>query len=320
MPEAPELKGIFAPLTTPFDTSDRLSLADLRANLERYNRTRLAGYVPAGSTGEAILLSLAETEELWTAVAEAAGPGKILIAGTGAETTTESIARTRRAATLGFSYALVRTPHFFKAQMTPDALSRFYLRVAEASPIPILIYSVPQFTGIAVEAPLVARLAEHPNIAGIKESSGSVQRIAQIVAAVPASFRVLTGSCSTLLGALVVGASGGILALADVLPEACIDLYDAVLGGRIELARGLQQKLLPASEVLVSQSGVAGVKYALDRSGYYGGPVREPLRGPSAASRSAVERVLSELGVLSSASDEKRLQNPMRASPGAESA
>jgi 4-hydroxy-2-oxoglutarate aldolase len=302
MPDASDLKGIIPPLTTPFDSSDQLSIADLRANIEKYNRTRVSGYVATGSTGEAVLLSMAETEEIWSTVAEAAAPDKVLIAGTGAETTTETIARTRRAAALGFGYALVRTPHYYKSQMTPDALARFYLRVADASPIPTLIYSVPQFTGIVVEAPLVARLSEHPNIVGIKESSGSVQRAAEIVASTPRPFRLLVGNAATLLPALAVGASGAILGLSDALPEACVDLYEAALAGRMEEARHLQHRLLPASDAIGAQSGIPGIKYALDRLGYYGGPVREPLRSPSAAARSSIERVLAELGALASAS------------------
>ncbi|HVB33649.1 MAG TPA: dihydrodipicolinate synthase family protein [Patescibacteria group bacterium] len=301
MPDASVLKGIFLPLTTPFDSSGRLSVAHLRSNVEKYNRTRVAGYVAAGSTGEAILLSMAETEEIWSAVAETAAPDKILVAGTGVESTEETIERTRRAAALGYGFALVRTPHFYRSQMTVDVLARFYLRVADASPIPILIYSIPQFTGITVEAPLALRLAEHPNIAGIKDSSGSVQRITQIVSGAPPSFRVLPGAASTMLASLVVGAHGAILALADALPEACVDLYEAALAGRIEEARSLQQKLLPATEALVSQSGIAGTKYAMDRLGYYGGPVREPLREPGEAARAAIERVLTGMGALASA-------------------
>lgn len=296
MPESPALRGVFAPLTTPFDSADHVSLPRARENVARYNATRLAGYVVTGSTGEAILLSMAETEELWAAVIEAAGADKILVAGTAAETTTETIQRTRRAADLGFEVALVRTPHYYQSQMTPDALADFYRRVADASPIPILIYSIPQYTGITVEAPLVERLSEHPNIAGIKDSSGSVQRAAEMVRAARNDFRVLVGSASTFFAALMVGASGGILALADALPDACVDIYELSAGGKIVEARALQQRLLPASKTLVSRWGATGMKYALDRLGYYGGPVREPLRPLSGAARAEVDDVLAKFG------------------------
>jgi 4-hydroxy-2-oxoglutarate aldolase len=295
MPERRALQGVFAPLTTPFDSDDRLSLPRLRQNLERYNATRLAGYVVTGSTGEAILLSWAETEELWAAVVESADADKILIAGTAAETTKETILRTRRAADLGYEVALVRTPHYYQSQMTHDVLADFYRRVADASPIPILIYSIPQYTGITVEAPLVERLSEHPNIAGIKDSSGSVQRAMEMVSVARNNFRVLVGSASTFFAALMVGASGGILALADALPEECVELYELSSAGKIAKARALQERLIPASKALVSRWGATSMKYALDRLGYYGGPVREPLRPLGEDVRREIDELLAAI-------------------------
>lgn len=295
MPDSLALKGVFNPLTTPFDSTGRVSLARLRENLERYNRTGLAGYVATGSTGEAILLTLAETEAVWQAVAEGAATGRILIAGTAAESTGETIARTRRAAEFGYSVALVRTPHYFRARMTDAALERYYLSVADASPIPLLVYSIPQNTGITVEAPLVARLASHPNILGIKDSSGSVQRVAEMVRAVPERIQVLTGSASAIFPALMVGVAGGIMALADVLPEECVELYEAVVAGRYGEARRLQERILAASSLLVSRYGVPAIKYALDRLGYYGGPVREPLLPPSEDACREIDEALSAL-------------------------
>lgn len=297
MAEAPEMKGVFIPMTTPFDAEDHVSLLHLRDNVARYNRTRLAGYVATGSTGEAILLSRAETVELWEAVVEAAAVDKILVAGTAAESTKETITLTQRAAKLGYAVALVRTPHYYRPQMTPTALEEYYRRVADASPIPILIYSIPQYTGVTVEAPLVARLASHPNIIGIKDSSGSIKRAAELVAASPEGFYVLVGSASTFFQALASGASGGIMALADALPNECVELYEAAIAGRYPEARSLQEKILPASELLVSRHGVAGMKYALDRLGYFGGAVREPLRPVSEDVQGEIDKVLSTLGV-----------------------
>jgi 4-hydroxy-2-oxoglutarate aldolase len=295
MPEPRDLRGVFAPLTTPFDSDDHLSLPRLRQNLARYNSTRLAGYVITGSTGEAILLSLAETEELWAAVVEAAAAEKTLIAGTAAETTKDTILRTKRAADLGFDIALGRTPHYYQSQMTSDVLADYYRRVADASPIPILIYSIPQYTGITVEAPLVERLAGHPNIVGIKDSSGSVQRAAEMVSVAGNNFRVLVGSASTFFPALMVGASGGILALADALPEACVELYELSIAGKIAEARALQERLVPASKALVSRWGATSMKYALDRLGYYGGPVREPLRPLGEDARREIDELLAAI-------------------------
>ncbi len=297
MADAPELRGVFIPITTPFDADDHVSLLHLRQNLTRYNETKLAGYVATGSTGEAILLSRAETLEIWEAVVEASGADKILVAGTAAESTKETIALTQQAAQLGYEVALVRTPHYYRSQMTPVALEEYYRRVADASPIPILIYSIPQYTGITVEAPLVAQLANHPNIIGIKDSSGSVKRAAQMVAAAPDGFYVLVGSASTFFQALASGASGGIMALADALPNECVELYEAAVAGRYDEARHLQERILAASELLVSRHGVAGMKYALDQLGYFGGPVRKPLRTVSEDARREIDEVLFALGV-----------------------
>ena len=299
MRESPPRKfaGIYPALTTPFAADGSLALDRLRANLATYNRTRLRGYLVTGSTGESVLLSDDETERVWATAREAAAPEKILIAGTGTESTAETIERTSRAATLGYAAALVNTPHYFKPQMSAEALAGHFLRVADAAPIPILLYSVPQFTGIALEAPLVARLAEHPNIAGMKDSSGNVARIGEILAAVPPAFQLLVGSSSTLYPSLVLGAVGGILALACALPEECIELYETVRAGDSGRALALQQRLLAPSKTLVSHFGISGLKYALDRLGYYGGPTRPPLPPVDKAARREIDAVLATTSV-----------------------
>jgi len=288
-----ELRGIFPPLATPFASEGSVALDRLRENLAKYNRTGLAGYVITGSTGEAVLLRFDEIERIWATAREAAGAGKILIAGTALESTSETIVRTKRAAELGFRVALVRTPYYYKTQMTPEAEAEYFLRVADAARIPILIYSVPQFTGVALEAALVARLAQHPNILGIKESSGNVQRVTEIVASVPSRFQTLVGSASTLYASIAVGAVGGILALACVLPELCVELYEAAASGDRDHARALQHRLLEPAATIVSRLGIPGVKYAMDQRGYYGGPPRPPLLPLSETQKKEIEAALS---------------------------
>src|ERR1700736_3135466 len=214
-----DFSGVFAALTTPFAADDSVALADLKQNIQRYNATGLAGYAVQGSTGESVLLSRAEWDSVLVAAKEAAGPQKRLLAGTGVESTAETISRSKRAAELGYHAALVKTPYYYKPVYKPDVFIAHYRRVADASPILVLLYSVPQFTGISLEAPEVAVLAEHPNIIGIKESSGVVQRAAEILAAVPASFQLLLGSASMMFPSIVLGAVGSILALASALPE-----------------------------------------------------------------------------------------------------
>lgn len=272
-----DLSGIFPALTTPFGADGSVSLPGVKHNIQRYNQTGLAGYVAIGSTGESVLLTSAEVEGVLATVKESAAKGKILIAGTGAESTAETIVRTKRAAALGYDVALVKTPYYYKPSYKPEVLIKHYRHVADESPIPLLLYSVPQFTGVALEPPEVAVLAEHPNIIGIKESSGNVQRIAEIIAGVPASFQVLVGSASTVYPSLAIGARGAILALASALPEKCVELFELFRKGQHDRARVLQSILLRASKLVVSECGIAGVKCAMDQRGYHGGIPRLPL-------------------------------------------
>jgi 4-hydroxy-2-oxoglutarate aldolase len=288
-----KLHGVFPPLTTPFEADGSLAPQRMKENVARYNRAGVAGYVATGSTGEAVLLSGDELERTWAAVAEAAAPGRILIAGTGTDSTAETIARTNRAAALGFHVALVKTPYYFKPQMTPEALAEHFLRVADAARMPVLVYSVPQFTGVGVDAPLVARLSGHPNIIGIKESSGNIQLAAQIVLATPPEFQTLVGSGTTFFAALGMGAVGGILAIADIFPEMCVELYEAARAGAMAQARALQQALVAPTACIVGKLGVPGVKYAMDRLGCYGGPARAPFLPLTEAQKNEIEAELA---------------------------
>jgi len=269
--------GVFAALTTPYAQDGSVSLPDLKHNVQRYNETELAGYVALGSTGESVLLTRAEMDGILITVKEAATKGKKLLAGAGAESTAETIERTKRAAELGYDAALVKTPHYYKPAYKPEVLIAHYRRVADESPIPVMLYSIPQFTGIALGVAEAAALAEHPNIIGIKDSSGNVQGVAEIVAATPPAFQVLVGAAASVYPSLVIGARGAILALACALPEKCVAVFDLVRQGRHEEARELQSILLRASKLIVSEMGIAGVKFAMDQRGYRGGVPRLPL-------------------------------------------
>ena len=269
--------GIFPALTTPFEADGWVSLGGLKENIRRYNKTGLAGYVVLGSTGEAVMLLRAEEDAVLAAVKEVAAPGKLLIAGTGAESTAKTITSTKRAAALGYQAALVKTPHYYKPVYGPETYIRHYRAVADASPIPVLLYSVPAFTGVTLESPEILKLAEHPNIAGIKDSSGSVQRVGEVVSGAPADFQFLTGGAAVVYPALTMGASGAILALASALPEKFVELYELVQQGKHEQAKVLQLALATASKRIVSENGIAGVKYAMDLRGYHGGVPRLPL-------------------------------------------
>ena len=289
------LHGIFPPLATPFAPDGAIAPAELRDNIGRYNRIALAGYVLNGSTSESVLLRWEEIYRLWEAAKKAAAPGKILIAGTAAESTAETIEHTNRAASLGYDAALVRTPHFYKPQMKLDALSEFYLRVADASRIPVLVYSVPIFTNLQVEAPLIGLVAKHPNIIGMKDSSGDVEGVRKIIASAPKTFQTLVGSASTLFESLELGACGAILALANPFPELCVEIYEASRSGDSKNAHSLGQQLLAPVKMLGPQYGIPGLKYALDRLGYYGGPPRSPLLPLGDAAKAEIDAMLSNL-------------------------
>ena len=289
------LSGVFPALTTPYGTDGSVSTENLKHNIRKYNATCLAGYVAIGSTGESVLLSRKEIDGVLVAVKESAAPGKLLIAGTGAESTAETIDRTKRAAELGYQVALVKTPYYYKPMYKPEVLIAHYRRVADASPIPVMLYSVPQFTGIALEAPEVGVLAQHPNIIGIKESSGNVQRAAEMLAAVSPTFKLLVGSASMMFPSQVLGACGAILALASALPEQCVALFDAVRTGDFEKARELQSAILPASKLIVAQCGIPGVKYAMDQAGYRGGEPRLPLQPLHEDQKLAIRTLMAKM-------------------------
>lgn len=290
-----KLHGIFAPLTTPFAPDGGVAYTHLRENIARYNRTGLAGYVMNGSTSESVLLLWEEVYRVWETAKKAAGPEKILIAGTGAESTSETIEHTKRAAAIGFDAALVRTPSFYKPAINDELLAEHYVRVADASKIPVLIYSVPVFTHITVEASLIARVGTHPNIAGIKDSSGSVEGIAKIIAAAPKEFQALVGSAATLYDSLQRGAVGAVIAISDAFPEICVEIYEAHRAGDSARAGELQQKLMPASKILGPQYGIAGLKYAMDRLGYLGGLPRPPLLPVSPAGKREIDAMLAAM-------------------------
>jgi len=290
-----KIHGILAPLTTPFAADGSVALDKLRDNVARYNRAPLAGYVAIGSTGESVLLTSDEAGQIWKVIRESAAADKILIAGTGMESTAETIARCRAAAAIGYHAVLVKTPHYFKSGLTAEALEKHYRSVADASPVPVVLYHIPQNTGVSMSAELVARLATHPNIVGIKESSGNIPLLAEIVQSTPSDFQALAGSASAVLAALAVGAAGAILGLSCFLPEICSDIYTAWRAGDSAGARDIQLSVLPASRKIVAELGPAGVKYAMDRAGYFGGLPRPPLLPLTQAQKQTVEAALAPL-------------------------
>ncbi|HEY1470195.1 MAG TPA: dihydrodipicolinate synthase family protein [Candidatus Acidoferrum sp.] len=289
------INGIFPALATPFATDGTVSLSGVRQNIARYNQTAVAGYVVLGSTGESVMLSREEADSILVAAREAGVSEKLLIAGTGAESTAETIAKTKRAAALGYPVALVKTPYYYKPAYRAETYIQHYRAVADASPIPILLYSVPIFTGITLETPEIVELSQHPNIVGIKDSSGIIQRVAEVVGSAAKNFHVLTGGAAVVYPAVCVGARGAILALADALPEKCAELYHLSQSGQHDRAKALQLQLAQASKRILSEGSIAGLKYAMDLRGYQGGLPRLPLLPLKEDKKQAIAALISEL-------------------------
>jgi 4-hydroxy-2-oxoglutarate aldolase len=287
--------GIFTPIATPFRDDDTIDEAGLRRNVARWMDTPLHGLVVLGSSGEAPQLDDEEADRVVDLVREGVPVGRPLIAGTGRESTRATIAATRRAAAAGVDAVLVRTPAFFKPQMGVDAFVRHYTDVADAAPVPVLLYNVSAYTGVNLPPEAVERLAAHANIVGIKESGGDIGQIAEFLGRTPDDFTVLAGSATTFVHALCAGCHGGVLALAGILPEACVRLQALVSEGRLDAARALQRQLLPLARSVGSAHGVAGLKAALDLLGYVGGAPRSPLCPVAADTR---ERIRSQLAAL----------------------
>lgn len=290
------LDGVLPPIPTPF-IGDRVDVAAMASNVERWMATRIRGVVVLGSNGEAPLLDEAESDAAIAAVRERVPGDRLCLAGTGRESTTAAVRAARRAADLGADAVLVRTPSFFKPLLTHEAFVAHYTAVADASPVPVVLYNFTALTGVTLGLDAVAALAEHPNIIGMKESGSDLKFVTALVDRTPADFAVLAGSAPVLYASLLVGAAGGILALASVVPDLCVELYDAVRAGRLSEARDLQRRLTPLAGLVTSKHGVPGLKAAVSLLGFTGGDPRPPLRPAGPAAVAEIRQALDRLRV-----------------------
>jgi 4-hydroxy-2-oxoglutarate aldolase len=288
------LTGIFPPVTTPFKDGEVDTIA-LQQNLDRYMATGLAGIVVLGSNGEAPHLTDEEADRVVAAARERVPRGRPLIAGAGHYATSVTIAAVRAAARAGADVVLVKTPGYYKSQATPEFFIRYFTAVADASPVPVLLYNAIMFTGVALAPATTAKLAEHPNIIGIKETAPDIGAVADHVALTPPDFQVLVGSAPTLYASLCVGAVGGIVALACVLPDLCVRLHALVQEQRYHEALELQRRLTPLARSVTSVYGVGGLKAALDLAGFVGGEPRLPLVRPAPSGVETIKAQLAEL-------------------------
>lgn len=268
--------AVFPPMATPFADGE-VDRQAIGFNIERWVRAGVGGVVALGSNGEAPLLDEDESDRVLEAARDALPRNRLLMAGTGRESTRATIAAVRRAARIGADAVLVRTPSYYKGRMTPDAFVRHYTAVADASTVPVVLYNYPAVTGVNLAPETLGRLAEHPNIVGVKETGSDAAQVAAYIDAAPSNFSVIAGSAPTFYASLCLGASGGILAAACAVPELCVRLFGTFSDGRHQDARSLQRMLTPIARLVTVVYGVPGLKAAMDLAGYKGGEPRPPL-------------------------------------------
>ncbi len=293
------LSGVFPPIPTPFDADGNFLRDKLKSNIEKWNATGVHGYVVLGSNGEYVLLSEDEKCAVWETARAAIPREKTFFAGAGADSTHAALALVKHAARIGADAAMVVTPYYYKPQLNAAALIAHYRAIADASPIPIILYSVPAYTGLDLDAAIVIELAKHPNIVGIKDSAGNLGKYSEMIRAVRADFALISGTFGVFYPALCVGAKGCVTALGNIAPRACVELFDAFHAGNHARAKEIQLRLYASNAAVTSRWGVPGVKAALDLIGdYYGGPPRLPLRALGEEDKNALRKIMQEAGVL----------------------
>lgn len=292
-----KLAGVFAPITTPFDYLGNILFDKLAENIEKLNSSRLRGYLVLGTNGEFRSLSQGEQVEVIRQAVKAAAPDKIVMAGVGAESTRLSIELCRLAAGEGAHFGSLITPFFFAKKMTGPVLARHFLEVAEASPIPLLLYNNPGVTGVTIPAAVIKEVSSHPRLVGMKDSSpGNLSLYLQ--SARGKDFHLLAGSANFFFTGLLMGATGGVISLANAFPEVCVRLYDLGIAPGLTEGRELQLFLLKINQLVSGSFGVAGVKAAMDLAGFYGGPPRAPLASLEEGEKKKLAQDLKAAGLL----------------------
>ena len=291
-----KLQGIYPPIATPFDYKGDLYKIKVQHNVEKWNKTGLSGYCVSGSTGESVHLTTEEKIQMWEWVAQYADSSKLLIAGTGVESVRETVALTNQAATMGYKLAMVRTPHYYKNLINNTEAQKLYFRsVADQSKIPLMIYNWPQATNVDITTDAVAALSAHPNIIAIKESSGSLEKVMQMMRECKKGFQVLTGSAPTLAPHLAVGCVGAVLAFANAAPYATVTIWEAHRTREAAAALDWQNRIAKAAQLVTTKYGVPGLKHAMDVMGYYGGPPRLPLVPVKPEAKAEIEAAFADL-------------------------
>lgn len=292
-----DLGGVYPPIATPFDAEENILYDKLESNLRLWSKAPFRGYVVQGSNGEYVYLTKEERVEMVKRVRKLVPKEKLIIAGSGCESTKDTIEMTKGMAEVGADAVLVTTPCFYKSGMTNDAMVAHYTKVADSSPVPVILYSVPSNTGIDLAPEVVIKLADHPNIIGLKDSGGDISKIGNLVFKTKSSgFQILAGSASFLYPSITLGCVGGVCALANVLPQEVCLLYEMSLTGRHSEAQALQKRLIAPNAAVTRKFGVPGLKIAMDWFGFYGGPTRSPLQALTEGETADVKRMFTGSG------------------------
>jgi 4-hydroxy-2-oxoglutarate aldolase len=294
------LRGILLPTTTPFDADGQILSDAIRNNLRAWSTKGVIGFVVLGSTGERVHLDEREYLQVIETSRAAVSTDLAFIVGAGQQSTTGTINEIRQAAHAGADAVLVITPHYYRSAINSKTLVDYYTAVADASPVPLLLYSMPALTGIKIEPETIARLAQHPNIIGVKDSSNEIAAFAETLELCPPDFAVLTGNGTILFDALCAGATGGILAVGCVVPEVCVEILRAINAGETDRAAALQSRLTPLATAVTTKFGIGGLKAALDFAGFQGGHVRAPLPSPDESARGKIATLLEAVVVSAS--------------------
>lgn len=293
-------KGIYTPIITPFNEMEEIDYPKMAHNLDLWGKTGLDGIVVLGTNGEFPYINAEEKAELLRFVVNNFNRDKKVIAGTGCESTRDTIALCIEAAEAGTHAVLVLPPHYYKGSMNEEVLYDHYIETADNSPIPLLIYNMPKNTGINLSVKLVARLSQHPNIVGIKDTAGNIVQLAELVRDTVEGFSVFAGNAGYLLPALAIGAVGATAATANILPDMCCQLVQLFNAGKTREARCLQQRLLEPNSLVTFKYGIPALKAAMDMLGYQGGVPRRPLKPLPLREREIVKAALIECGALES--------------------
>ena len=286
--------GIFTPIVTPFTVNEEIDYKKMYHNLSKWSVTNLSGIVVLGSNGEFAYMAQDEKVSLVKNVINHFSKDKKIIVGTGCESTKETIELCKKVGDLGANAVLILPPHYYKGAMKDDILYGYYVEIANESPVPVFIYNMPGNTGINLSSSLVAKLSKHANITGIKDTSGNIIQISELVRDTDESFSVFAGNAGYLLPALSVGAQGATLALANIFPDECCHLFSLFKEGRLDDARKLQLKMLEINSIVTAKLGIPALKFALDILGYQGGEPRRPLRPLSKEARMVVKDALEQ--------------------------